>query len=154
MNNLDKLSYLSDDIAGIFQSIDEDHSGEVTFEEMLKAFLPGCAPDELAAMCIFACKPRLGNTDDGPGLTNVEIEDFKAMFKLYDTDNSGTLSVAELFEALNHTPFESSKDDDDQLVSVQYLKELCETYNGDSNEELTVEQFIELMTTTIHKLLQ
>merc|ERR1712232_1504600 len=88
-------------------SIDKDNSGEISVAEMVPILFPRCNPSDARDIITFI-------EDDGTDLgveklgakrtlTQDQLDDLKMLFKLYDTDSSGGISLAELSDAFKRT---------------------------------------------------
>jgi len=84
---------------GMFIALDKDLSGEITFEELLTNLYPHANAADLAQMREWAAGPKEEKRAKVV-LTKAQIDEMDAVFALYDTDHSGTISVTELCAAM------------------------------------------------------
>lgn len=75
-----------------------------------------------------------------PGLSSDEIEEIKEAFDLFDTDNSGTISVQELTAAMKSLGFDTKN-------AVIY--KMIEEMDQDGNGLISFEEFLDMMTARI-----
>ena len=80
-------------------------------------------------VCTWPCCPR------SPKLEQWQVDQFRAIFKLYDKNGDGRLSCAELVDAVGGggSPF-----------SASHVRDLFKQADKDGNEDLDLEEFIEL----------
>jgi Ca2+-binding EF-hand superfamily protein len=72
-------------------------------------------------------------------LSDDQLEEVKQIFFLYDADGSGSIGIAELFEALGSVG-----------LSQDELVELFHKYDADGNGMISLEEFVEMMRETFH----
>merc|ERR1711918_259296 len=75
-----------------------------------------------------------------PGLTVDEVEEIKEAFDLFDTDQSGAISVSELTSAMKSLGFDVK-----HAVGFQMIAEL----EADGSGEIEFEEFLDMMTARI-----
>ena len=71
----------------------------------------------------------------GRAPTKAELAEYSAMFKLYDTDGSGTLTIDELQEAMMGTSMEPGE-----------IEEMFNSANFDGDMDLDLQEFIAMMS--------
>ena len=120
-----------------FHEMDVDGNGEVSFREMLKLMFKNARADELDLMMSWVApepepepEPKQELSDDAKAMIN-------SIFKLYDKDKSGSLTVSELKKALEKTGIE-----------VEEVKQMLDEFDTDGNKELNKEEFRALMEST------
>merc|ERR1712159_645274 len=75
-----------------------------------------------------------------PGLSFDEVEEIKEAFDLFDTDQSGAISVSELTSAMKSLGFDVK-----HAVVFQMIAEL----DADGSGEIEFEEFLDMMTARI-----
>ncbi|KAK3089608.1 hypothetical protein FSP39_004966 [Pinctada imbricata] len=99
----------------MFRIADTDDNGQVDFTEFVRS------------LCLCDSK----NIDDK----------IKIAFKLYDRDNSGTISKAEVRDLLK--AYSSLIKDDDQRTTERIASDIFHMMDEDQDEEITFEEFSE-----------
>ena len=122
---------------GMFIALDKDLSGEVTFEELLANLYPHANETDLAKMREWAAGPKEEKRAKVV-LTKAQIEEMDAVFKLYDTDHSGTISVSELCAAMVSSGVFSQEDVKNSFASADI----------DHDGELSVAEFRDYFSDT------
>jgi Ca2+-binding EF-hand superfamily protein len=99
-------------VSAMFGQMDTDNSGRISFPEMLARLYPQASATQVKRMAekvgiVFADTvppppPRLT-------LTPAQVEEVLEIFKLYDTDSNGTISLAELTEAMKPMGFKKEE---------------------------------------------
>ena len=97
-----------DEVAEIFRKADTDNSGFIDYDEFVTATMS---------------KNRL-----------FSVENLRAAFKLFDKDNSGTITADEIKEVIGS-----------QLAEEQVWADLLRQADSDGNGEIDIEEFINLM---------
>jgi len=121
----------------VFHEMDADGSGEVTFEELVKLMYKYATPDEISTMLEWVAKEPEPEPEPKPGLSAESKKQILGIFKIYDKDKSGTLTIKELKGALEKTGI-----DPDEIKG--YFSE----YDTDGNNEIDKDEFIKLMEST------
>ncbi|KDO23734.1 hypothetical protein SPRG_10512 [Saprolegnia parasitica CBS 223.65] len=129
------------DMATIFQTIDADASGHVTLAELFKICFAYATSAEIHEMVMLE---RLGRAptvfaEDKP-LTPDQIAELREIFTVFDRDRSGTVSFAEVLDALQYR-----HDDDDAGSTLADLAKLYEAADNDGNKELSFDEFVQLL---------
>ncbi|GBG28004.1 WD repeat-containing protein wdr-5.1 [Hondaea fermentalgiana] len=149
MDNVDKLGVDVEQLASMFDTLDTDGNGSISFSEMLRMFFVGASAEDLRAMEDFI-EATYNNTEDNcnPVMTPADRKELRELFRLYDKDRGGTLSLIELFEVLNkreYKPRDQFGSDEDLLFSFADLERLTKKFNFTLDHELSEDEFIELM---------
>ena len=97
-----------DEVAEIFRKADTDNSGFIDYDEFVTATMS---------------KNRL-----------FSVENLRAAFKLFDKDNSGTITADEIKEVIGS-----------QLAEENVWADLLRQADSDGNGEIDIEEFINLM---------
>jgi len=85
----------------LFAALDRNHDGRATFRELLTLMFPRATLPELETMCRWvAPKPRAAAARSLSAEQEAEV---RSIFRMYDRDHSGDLSVSELLAALGST---------------------------------------------------
>eukprot|EP00297_Palpitomonas_bilix_P011737 CAMPEP_0113911706 /NCGR_PEP_ID=MMETSP0780_2-20120614/28400_1 /TAXON_ID=652834 /ORGANISM="Palpitomonas bilix" /LENGTH=326 /DNA_ID=CAMNT_0000908343 /DNA_START=327 /DNA_END=1307 /DNA_ORIENTATION=+ /assembly_acc=CAM_ASM_000599 len=128
-------TFASIDVTTVFKSVDKDRSGAITFSELLRMLYPYTSKARLTEMLKFVAqqdiKP-LSKKEDV--LTDEQTQELKEIFELYDVDNSGTISLAEIRPILVNCGYE------DEEVS-----KIWKERDKDRSGELEFDEFISLM---------
>ena len=122
---------------GMFIALDKDLSGEVTFEELLLNLYPHANQTDLARMREWVAGPKEEKAAKVV-LTKQQIDEMDAVFRLYDTDHSGTISVSELSEAMVATGVFSQDD----------IRKSFGAADIDHDGELSMEEFRDYFSDT------
>lgn len=122
---------------GIFTEMDVDGDGEVTFAELLKMMFKFARPDEIEVMLSWVAPEPEPEPEPKAELSKAAKDAINSIFKLYDKDKSGALSLNELKKALEKTGI-----DPDEIKT--YFKD----YDGDGNNEIDKKEFMALMEST------
>lgn len=85
-----------------FAAIDKNRDGRATFRELLLLMYPLATPGELSIMLGWVA-PKEGVAAERAPLSAKQEREVTAIFRMYDTDKSGHLSVEELKTALRST---------------------------------------------------
>jgi Ca2+-binding EF-hand superfamily protein len=123
----------------LFRAMDRDGSGTVTETELLSVMFPLATKGDVQEMIKMAHRVRFGSKKEekeAPKLSEEDRRDIETIFNMYDTDNSNTVSLTELLEALG-----------EKLRNIMTPKEIAdifETFDTDKNSDLDLEEFITL----------
>ena len=123
----------------LFRAIDTDGSGTVTEVELLSVMFPIATKSDVQEMIKMAHRVRFGSKKEEkakPKLSEEDRSDIETIFNMYDTDNSNTVSLTELLEALG-----------EKLRNIMTSKEIAdifETFDADKNSDLDLDEFITL----------
>ncbi|KAL1515888.1 hypothetical protein AB1Y20_002503 [Prymnesium parvum] len=128
---------LADMGESLFREMDVDGSGEVTFSELLKLMYPYATAHELEVMAKWVAPEKPPEPEKVQELSSSQRTEMKQMFALYDKDKSGTISKAELHQALQKTG-----------LSREDIKELFDNADTSGDDSINLEEFMELMEST------
>jgi len=121
----------------VFHEMDVDGDGDVTFTELVKLMFPYARPDEIATMLEWVAPEPEPEPEPKPELSAEAVKAIKSIFKLYDKDKSGSLTVKELKLALSKTGI----DPDD-------IKQYFADFDEDGSESIDINEFQKLMEST------
>lgn len=122
---------------GTFHEMDKDGDGEVTFRELLKLFYRFATEGEIETMLTWVAEPEPEPEPEKPALSAEAVKMIKDIFKLYDKDKSGTLTIQELRKALEKTG-----------IDVDEIKGMFKEYDADENGTIDQNEFFKLMEST------
>jgi len=122
---------------GVFEQMDKDKSGDVTFEEMLTVMFQYAKPEEIQLMLSWVAPEPEPEPEPKAELSAAAKSQINGIFKLFDKDKSGTLTFQELKKALEKTGI-----DPDEIK--QYFTE----YDFDGNGTIDKDEFFKLMEST------
>ena len=131
--------FLSSQALPLFNAMDRDGDGTVTFRELLACLYPHVAPGELETMLgwVAPIEPP-PPTESGPRASAAGRAEIAKLFDLYDADGSGGITVAELHAALS-----ASCALDDGEVARMFA-----TFDADCNCAIDRDEFVALMAST------
>jgi Ca2+-binding EF-hand superfamily protein len=119
----------------MFESLDRDGSGRVQFTELLHELYPQATRAQVLRMAqsvgLFRDERRGGDAER-KRFTPEELSEIAAIFKLYDTDGSGTIEIAEL-----RGLFEGISDED--------LNRMLAEVDADGDSKLNLGEFAQLV---------
>jgi len=123
---------------GVFHELDIDGDGEVTFLEILKLMYGKFATkEEMETMMGWVADAPEPEPEPEPELSDEAKKQINSIFKLYDKDKSGTLTIKELTMALEKTGIEKDE-----------IKGYFKDFDQDGNESIDKEEFMKLMKST------
>ena len=122
---------------GVFHEMDADGNGDVSFRELLKLMFKFARPDEIETMLEWVAPEAEPEPEPKAGLTDEQQKEIKSIFKIYDKDKSGTLTVAELVTALEKTGLEKDE-----------IKDMFKNYDTDENATIDLTEFTKMMVDT------
>ena len=122
---------------GVFHEMDADGNGDVSFKELLKLMFKFARPDEIETMLEWVAPEKEPEPEPKAELSADQIKEIKSIFKIYDKDKSGTLTVGELVTALEKTGLEKEE-----------IKEMFKEYDTDKDATINLAEFTELMKGT------
>lgn len=136
-------SHLCTTASTVFNTIDADHDGKITLGELLAITFPGAKSSERKAMkeyldVVSVTKPVVKTRERR--LDKVELEEIEEMFRVFDLDGNGTVSINELIETLKMM---GSYGQD--LLSIEDLEKIAAKYDTDGDKDLNLQEFQELM---------
>ena len=123
----------------LFRAIDRDGSGTVTVDELLIVMFPVATKSDVKEMIQMAHKVKYGSKKEKKKVATLSAEqrqDIETIFRMYDTDNSNTVSLVELLAALG-----------EKLRNIMTSAEIAaifETFDADKNSDLDLDEFIHL----------
>ena len=121
----------------LFRTIDKDGGGSVTQAELLRVMFPKASDadlklmEELAHVEQFASVKQTKNV-----LTRQQRDDIEKIFDMYDTDNSNSVSLVELLDALGQKL--------QGILSAQEISDIFDTADMDGNRDLDRDEFVKL----------
>jgi len=121
----------------VFNEMDTDGDGEVTFRELCKLMFRHVREAELEAMMDLVKPPEAPPPPPKAELTQDAKEQIKALFKMYDKNKDGKLSVAELKKNVS-----TYRDDAD------LLKEELAKFDENGDGAIDYKEFEALMEST------
>jgi len=122
---------------GVFHEMDADGNGDVSFRELLKLMFKFARPDEIETMLEWVAPEAEPEPEPKAGLTDEQQKEIKSIFKIYDKDKSGTITVAELVTALEKTGLEKDE-----------IKDMFKNYDTDENATIDLTEFTKMMVDT------
>ena len=121
----------------LFRTIDKDGGGSVTQAELLRVMFPKANDadlklmEELAHVEQFASVKQTKNV-----LSRQQRDDIEKIFDMYDTDNSNSVSLVELLDALGQKL--------QGILSAQEISDIFDTADMDGNRDLDRDEFVQL----------
>ena len=126
--------------------MDKDGDGEIRFEEMLAMMYSLATPAEMATMIGWVAAAPEPEPEAEKDLSDGAKKEIRRMFKMYDADKSGALSVKELINAMKAT-----------MIDKEELMDMFKEYDVSSGDDgeieggdqmLSVDEFTALMKST------
>ena len=137
-------SHLFENAGSMFASIDKDGSGTVNFIEMCQVLFPNLADNVYKEMLDYVTTDEhMNRKHKNIELKSHQIEEIKQIFRLYDVDASGGITVEELYMALASS-HGSGVEEFENYFSIQELRDLVLQYDDDGNETLEIDEFVAL----------
>ena len=137
-------THLFENAGSMFASIDKDGSGTVNFVEMCEVLFPNLPDSTYKEMLEYVTNDEKKNRKHRVvQLKDHQIEEIKQIFRLYDVDASGGITVDELYLALASS-HGSGVEEFESYFSLQELRDLVLQYDDDGNETLEIEEFVAL----------
>jgi WD40 repeat protein/Ca2+-binding EF-hand superfamily protein len=137
-------THLFENAGSMFASIDKDGSGTVNFVEMCEVLFPNLPDSTYKEMLEYVTADEKKNRKHRVvQLKDHQIEEIKQIFRLYDVDASGGITVDELYLALASS-HGSGVEEFESYFSLQELRDLVLQYDDDGNETLEIEEFVAL----------
>jgi len=150
VKTLSKSPYLKRVAVSLFNFLDKNSDGCVSFLELLHKLAPGAKKCDIDTMMGWIeeenkihekaqsnykmiTKIRVAKLKQKKRITFKQIKDFLHIFVLYDKNGDGKLTVKELKEALRPT------------FSVKEIEQMFEKYVKDKDQVLELEQFLQMV---------
>eukprot|EP00658_Telonema_sp_P-2_P081397 TRINITY_DN832_c0_g1_i14.p1 TRINITY_DN832_c0_g1~~TRINITY_DN832_c0_g1_i14.p1 ORF type:complete len:211 (-),score=75.01 TRINITY_DN832_c0_g1_i14:397-1029(-) len=84
-------------VAGIFQQLDNDHDGEMSFRELLAAYYPFCSKQEIEKFITkYDPPPAKKQEEVARELTAEQEEELEGVLRLFDRNTDGVVDAKEL----------------------------------------------------------
>lgn len=122
---------------GVFHEMDTDGDGDVTFAELLKLMFKFATPAEIDVMLSWVAPEPEPEPEPKAELSKEAQSAIAGIFKLYDKDKSGTLTIGELKKALEKTGIDPDE-----------IKGYFNDFDKDENGEIDKKEFMALMEST------
>eukprot|EP00274_Cyanoptyche_gloeocystis_P001934 CAMPEP_0196651736 /NCGR_PEP_ID=MMETSP1086-20130531/828_1 /TAXON_ID=77921 /ORGANISM="Cyanoptyche gloeocystis , Strain SAG4.97" /LENGTH=146 /DNA_ID=CAMNT_0041981903 /DNA_START=245 /DNA_END=685 /DNA_ORIENTATION=+ len=120
--------------AEMIEAVDRDKSGSFSFVELLHALYPYANERDMNCMISWT-KPKLAPPPPPePQLSDTQKEEITGIFKSYDKDQDGLVTVEEFYDGLSLSG-----------VSQPELLDLFHIYDKDSTSSLTLDEFFDMM---------
>ena len=122
----------------LFRTIDKDGGGSVNMEELLGVMFPKASESDLQLMLEMAHAEQYTRKKEKKAsvLTAKQRMDIETIFDMYDTDNSNSVSLVELLEALGWKL--------QGILSAQEISDIFASADKDGNEDLDRDEFVKL----------
>jgi len=154
VDNFDSLleGFTNDDVTELFDKLDQDRSGHITFPEMLRMFLPAASRSDIKDM-VFFCDQTILSTNQPvrkpkPQMSELQEMELRELFRIYDKDRSGAVSLVEMHEILNGRSYNANDkflNDDQLLFTLEDSEQVCKSFEIDIARDITEDQFIRIM---------
>merc|ERR1712224_394181 len=106
----------------------------MTFNELLKAFYPACSDADIQkTIDKYTPKPKVVEVQEKV-LTDEQKEELEAVCKMWDKDNSGTVSITELRDSCQNLG-----------IDQETVQEWFQKYDLDGSGELELAEVMELL---------
>jgi len=129
--------HVSDLFESLFEEIDRDGSGTVTFAELLKTMYPHATKDEFTTMISWVAPPEEPPPPPKKGLSDSQIQEIKEIFNIYDTDRDGSVSLSELKKAMARTG-----------MDVDDIQPIFSEHDTNNDDSICFQEFVQLMEST------
>ncbi|KAG7395282.1 hypothetical protein PHYBOEH_003989 [Phytophthora boehmeriae] len=141
-------THMQDNVGSIFSSIDKDQSGLIDLEELCTVIFGDAPPDvleEIKRLCRLLEAVERTRSVEKKTLSDEQVKELQALFKLYDKDNNGDIDASELFEALRYNDrfYDGDRRGSTQL-SMADVNRIISAFDVDANATLDMDEFIEL----------
>jgi Ca2+-binding EF-hand superfamily protein len=141
-----------------FLAMDQDGDGTVTFHELLRMTYPAVGKEELQTMLSWVAPKEKPPPPPPKSLSEDAKKQIKGIFKAYDKDKSGKLSLKELQEALKTTGCAHSATYSNlhsiltlwhaHRLEKEEIGEYFLQHDFDGNGEIDIDEFTNLMDST------
>jgi len=130
--------------ARMFLAIDADGSGTITLGELFAVVVPNAPKSmikEMVGFCekaILAAREKLTNSRHRRlSLPEDQINELREMFRAYDQDHSGTLTIDELVGVMSA---------DLSYIGEEELESMLRAADVDNDGSLSFDEFVEMLT--------
>ena len=121
----------------LFRTIDSDGGGSVTQEELLRVMFPRASESDLKLMEELAHVEQFATVKETKNvLSREQRDDIEKIFDMYDTDNSNSVSLVELLDALGQKL--------QGILSAQEISDIFDSADMDGNRDLDRDEFVQL----------
>lgn len=125
-------------VLNIFMKLDDDGSGNLSFDEFLKGYYPEQSKADLAAMSQWAYphkdKSMVTFVGKQSAIDEDQLMEIKNIFLLYDTNGDGVLDRAELTDALTASGYEEEE-----------IDSLFEECDNDGSNAVDFDEFVNML---------
>lgn len=133
------------DAASVFASMDADGSGDLSLDELLTVCFTYATKAQIQEMMQLSKLERIKETmSSKEEISPTQYRELQAIFRLYDKDNSGGVSVSEVLEMLLGTAEDSGKKNKCSLTAEE-IQAFYAEYDMDGNDELDLDEFIVML---------
>jgi WD40 repeat protein/Ca2+-binding EF-hand superfamily protein len=137
-------SHLFENASSMFASIDKDGSGSISFMEMCESVFPNLPDAVYQDMLDYVTVDEESQRKQRKiTLKPSQIDEIKQIFKLYDADSSGEITIDELYGALAAS-HGTDTSEFENYFSMEELRDLVLQYDADGNETLDMDEFVTL----------
>ena len=109
----------------------------MTFEELIKLMFKNARKDEIQLMLSWVEPEPEPEPEPKPEMSAEAIKSIKSIFKLYDKDKSGSLTIKELKIALTNSG-----------VDPEEVAAMVKEFDVDKSGEIEIKEFLKLMEST------
>ena len=120
--------------SSMFNAVDKDGSGEISFRELLVVFFGNPTPADVDVMIRHLPKPKEEERATEKRISETQREDMLAIFDFWDDDHDGFITVSELEDAMGGSG-----------LSVREVRDMFARYDTNNSGGLDAEEFVEAM---------